>query len=216
MKKILSLTFILVVLLACSVKPKYELEVNITNNSSLIDAKMVLTQKTEGEVVYADTVKIKKGNFRLDIPYENSALLFVTIPNTAITNVMIVAEEGKVFLNIDKEKVSIGGTPLNDRLQVFYNGNDSVSQLFKQLEEKYVKLGEEGLSTPETGIQYSEARSLLLKENTDRIIAFTKENIDNQLGEYFYVSNYFMSPLERRLEMNLFITDRIKKQLGFE
>ncbi|MDR3218758.1 MAG: DUF4369 domain-containing protein [Dysgonamonadaceae bacterium] len=216
MKKILSLTLILVVLIACSSKPKYELEVNITNNSSLIGAKMELTQKIEGETVYADTVKIKKGNFRVDIPYENAALLFVTIPNATLMNVMIVAEEGKVSLNIDGDKVKIGGTPLNDRLQTFYNGNDSVSLLFNQLEEKYSKLGEEGLATPETGIQYSEERNQLLKKNTDRIILFTKENVDNQLGEYFFVSNYFMSPVERRLEMNLFMTDRIKKQLGFE
>jgi heat shock protein HslJ len=216
MKKILSFTLLLVVFVACSSKTKYELAVNIENNNSLRNRNFVVTQKIDGNDVFTDTLKIKGNTFSVKIPYDGQALLFVSIPETNVNDVMLAAEEGIISLNINGHDVTFGGTPLNDRLQAFNFGTDSVSQLFTKLDEKYQQLEKDGLATAETNEQYTIDRRQLLKENTDRIIAFTKENVDNPIGEYYFYNNYYMYSLERKLELNLFASDKIKKQLGIE
>jgi hypothetical protein len=215
MKKILSFALILFALVSCSTKPKYEVAVNIEDNDSLINKKMIVIQRIDNAIKYSDTIKIKKHSFKLNIPYDGPALLFISVPDSKLQDVIIAAEEGSVSLNIKGGKTLISGTPLNDRLQTFYNASDSVSQLFAQLDEKFVELQNDSVFASEMATQYMLDRRRLIKENTDRIIAFTKENIDNPIGEFYFVNNYFMYSEERKMEMNLFMTDRIKKLLGF-
>jgi hypothetical protein len=215
MKKYFLFAAVLAILASCSSKPQFELDVKIVNQPELINKKLVVSQKVDGVEVYADTVKIKKDELKLKIPYEGQALLFVSVLDTQFREVMLAAEEGIVSLNLG-DKVSFGGTPLNDRLQAFNLESDSVSQLFTQMEANYEQLTKQGLATDEASKQYVEGRRKLLKENTDRIIAFTKENVENQVGEYYFIINYYMFPLERKLEMNLFVTEKIKLALNLK
>ena len=219
MKKILLITSIVALFASCSSKPKFELEVNIHNNGSLMDKKLVVFQNIDGQVVYTDTIKIKKNNFTLGIPYERPALLDIsTVPQSNINNIMMIAEKGKIQLNIEGSKVHIGGTPLNDRLQAFHNGSDSVSLLFVALDEEYSIQGDTEPLTPELrkkrNEEYRQKRSLLLKENTDRIVAFIRENVDNPVGEYYFMTNYIMFSMERKAELISFATDKLKKEFG--
>jgi len=224
MKKILLFASIAAILASCSSKPKFNLEVNIQNNYSLVNKKFVVIQKIDGKVVYADTIKIKKEHFLLDIPYKGPALLNISIQGSNVGNIMMASEEGKVQLNIDGTQLRFTGTPLNDRLQAFYQGSDSVSLLFQQLDNGRKALDSQpkpAKFTPQMKAEYQQKiedyrqkREQLLKENTDRIIAFIKENVDNQVGEYFYIINYVTFPLDRKLELNSFATPKLKKEFG--
>jgi len=223
MRKILLFASVLAFFVSCSSKPNFELEVNILNNNSLMDKKIVLVQNKNGAVVYSDTLKIRKNNFILKLPYNDDAILNISIPESNIKNVMMAAEEGKIELNIDGDKTQIGGSLLNDRLQAFYNGADSVSNLFRQLEIDYAAKPFEGKLTAKEmeeikmkDIEYREKRSQLLKENTDRIIAFIRENIDNPIGEYYFMTNYITFPIDRKLELNSFATEKLKKEFGLQ
>jgi uncharacterized membrane protein len=55
-------------------------------------------------------------------------------------------------------------------------------------------------------------RTQLLKENTDRIVSFTKENVENPIGEYYFMIHYTTFPLERKLELNSFASEKLKKE----
>jgi hypothetical protein len=129
---------------------------------------------------------------------------------------MMVAEGEKIQLNYDGVKPKIGGSPLNDRLQAFYLGNDSVSLLFQQLDKNYQLQNKDGKATPQQQDEYTQKRSQLLKENTDRIIAFTKENVDNPVGEYYFMTTYITFPLDRKLELNGFATPKLKQPFGIK
>jgi len=226
MKKVLLFASIAALLAACTPKPKFELDVNIRNNNSLMNKKFVVTQKIGGAVVYSDTMKIKKDQLLLNIPYKGTALMAVSIPESNINDIMMVAEEGQIQLNIDGVKTSMGGTPLNDRLQAFYLGNDSVSALFQQLEKdrsafssqpvpaKLTPKMEEELKQKRG--EFLQRRTQLLNENTDRIIAFIKENIDNPIGEYYFMTTYITLPLDRKLELNNFATEKLKRESGIK
>ena len=216
MKKILLFASIAIIFASCSHKPKAELEVNIQNNSSLIDKEIVVIQKKDGVVTFSDTVKIRKDRFVLNIPYTGPALIDISIPNSNVRNVMMAAEEGKLQLNIDGTKPQIGGSPLNDRLQAFYLGNDSVSLLFQQMDKDFQALSQNGKATPQQENEYRQKRSQLLKENTDRIIAFTKENVDNPVGEYYFMTTYITFPVDRKLELNAFATQKLKQAFGIK
>jgi len=224
MKKIFLFATIAAILAACSSKPKFDLEVNIQNNYSLINKKFIVIQKIDGKVVYADTSKIKNNHFLLNIPYKGTALINISIPESNVHNLMMVAEEGKVQLNIDGTQLHFSGTPLNDRLQAFYQGSDSVSLLFQQLDkdwQAYDSQPRPAKITPQMKAdyqqksdEYRQKRGQLLNENTDRIIAFIKENVDNPVGEYYYMINYVTFPLDRKLKMDSFATPKLRKEFG--
>jgi len=216
MKKVLLFASIAVVIASCTHKPKFELEVSIQNNNSLIDKKAVIVQKKDGVVTFSDTIKIRKDKFVLEIPYDGPALIDVSIPGSDVRDVMMAAEEGKIQLNFDGTKPQIGGSPLNDRLQAFYLGNDSVSLLFQQLDKDFQALNQNGKVTPQQENEYNQKRSQLLKENTDRIIAFTKENVDNPVGEYYFMTTYITFPIDRKLELNAFATPKLKQAFGIK
>jgi len=215
MKKILLFASIAAIFASCSSsQPKFELEVNIHNNASLLNKKFIVTQIIDGSVVHTDTFKIKKDNFLLSIPYEGPAVLNISIMQSNVDRIMMAAEEGKIILDIDGVKPDISGTPINNRLQAYYNESDSVSLLFQQLDKEYELLSAEGRPTPAVREEFRLKRAQLLKENTDRIIAFIKENIDNQIGEYFFRSHYITFIVERKLELNSFATEKLKKEFG--
>jgi len=223
MRKIFLFTSVIAILISCSSKPKFELEVNLDNINSLLDKEIIIVQNLDGVIFYSDTIKIKKNNFTLNIPYENDALLDISIPESDFFGVLMVAEKGKIKLNIDGGKAHISGTPINDRLQAFNAGSDSVSLLFKNLEKEYAeqasfepKNQKERDEISKLYNEYRNNRTQLLVENTDRIIAFTKENINNPIGEYFFMTNYIFFPADRQLEMKSFATEKIKKELRIE
>ena len=228
MNKFFLFAAITALLASCSTKPKYELEVNIHNNNSLMNKKFIVSQMIEGKTVYADTTKIKKNQFVVSIPYDGPGLLNISIPSADINDFMMAAGDakGKVQLNIEGTKPHIAGTPLNDRLQAFYQGNDSVSSLFDQLEKEksaFESQPQPAQPTPtmKTELQqqsdeFTNRRTQLLKENTDRIIAFIKENVDNPVGEYYFLTNYITFTMERKLELNSFATPKLKKEIGLQ
>ena len=226
MKKILLFASVAALLVSCSSKPKYELDVNIHNNNSLMNGKFVVSQMINGTTVYSDTTKINKEQFVLEIPYKGQGLLNISIPGSNVRDIMLAAEEGKIQLNIDGTRSHFQGTPLNDRLQAFYQASDSVSQLFAQLDKEKSAFQSQPLPaslTPkmkadlqQKSDEFQQRRTQLLKENTDRIIAFIKENVDNPVGEYYFMTQYITLPLDRKLELNGFATPRLKSEFGIK
>jgi len=216
MKKILLFASIAVLFASCSSKPKSELEVNIVNNYSLINKKLIVDQRIDGSVVYTDTIKIKKENFLVSIPYLGPGLIDISIPESNVDNIIMASEEGKIQLNIEGVKPHFSGTPLNDRLQAFNQASDSVSLLFQQIDKEFEAQSQAGLLTPQKGEELTKKRRQLLKENTDRIIAFIKENVDNPVGEYYFMLNYIMYPPERKMELNAFATEKLKAAFGIQ
>ena len=198
MKKILLFASIVVFLASCSSKPTFKLEVGIRNNNSLKDKQLVFTQQIDGKVVFADTTKIKKNNFSLKIPYKGPGLLFVSILQSNIGDILLAAEDGIVQLNVEGNKTHIGGTLLNDRLQIYYTGSDSVSLLLENLDKEYALQQSNEPDNPNIHEEYRQKRNSLLEKNTDRIVAFIRENVDNPVGEYYFLTNYITLPFERK------------------
>lgn len=223
MKKILVFTLVSILFASCSSKPKFELEVNIHNNGSLKNKKLVVIQSVDGSNIYSDTTKIKKDHFLLNIPYKGQALLNISIPESNIKGIIMVAEEGKILLNIEGDQSHFEGTPINDRIQAFYHGNDSVSLLFREIEKEYALLVRSNQSDPKMKDEFQkkseelrQRRSQLLDVNTDRIVAFIKENVDNPIGEYYFMTHYRTFPIEIKLKLGSFATEKLKKEFRLQ
>ena len=216
MKKVLLFASIAIIFASCSFQPKFELKVNIHNNDSLLNKKFFISQKIDGTVIYSDSIKIKKNQFLVKIPYKGPALLNVSIPKSNVYDIMMAAEQGQILLSIDSVRPYFSGTPINDHLQVFLNGNDSVSKLFQQLQEEYESKRTANLLTPQIREAYQENRLQLINSNTDRTIAFIHENIDNPIGEYYFMIHYASFPTDRKLELNSFATDKLRKIVGIK
>ena len=216
MKKILLFTSIVALFASCTSKPSFELEVNIRNNNSLINKQFVVTQRIDGRIVYTDTLIIKKNDFLLKLPFKSPAILDVSILKSNVHDIMMASEKGKILLDIEGTKTHFSGTPLNDRLQNFYLGNDSVSLLNREYEKEYDLLSGTEQFTPQKREEFDQKFNQLLRDNTDRIIAFIKENIDNPIGEYYFSVNYLTFNPARKAELKSFATEKLKKEFGIE
>jgi hypothetical protein len=215
MKQFLLLIAVML-MVSCSFEKKFEVEVNIENNATLIGKSLFVAQSIDGEQIFTDSVKVKKRNFKFKIPYRGPAIVMISAPNTILQSVFFAAEEGIISLNVNGEKVSFGGTPINDKFQAYRNEADLVSASFKEIDNKYALLSNDPKADPKALDELLEKRRQLIKSNTDKILVFTKENIDNPIGEYFFLSNYIIFPMERQLEMNLFASEKLKKILKIE
>ena len=152
----------------------------------------------------------------MKIPYYEPALLKISIPNSNIDNIMMAAEEGIIQLDIEGVKTQFKGTPINERLQAFIQGADSVSILFDELNKEIDLKIKEGQSIASLREESRQKRTQLIIENTDRIVAFIKENIDNPVGEYYFRKHYITFILERKLELNSFASEKLKKEFGIQ
>lgn len=219
MKKILLFTALIVLLASCSNKPKFGITGSIEGDE-LDSCVFKVEQTLRGEVIFSDVTKIKNNKFKLSVPYTKPAVMsgIVSDVNNKTLNrfIFVTEEEGKIDININGNKVSVTGTPLNDRLQDYLQVSDSMGQLLDALNDKYRHYFDEKTATQEIRDEYQTERTRLVEENTDILMNFMKENIDNPLGEYYFMVYYIMMRPEDKERMTAFASDEIKEKMGLQ
>ena len=214
MKKIIFLTLAVIVLCSCSKKEKYTLDGVISgpgyNTGSLIS--QLITNST---IVSADTILVESGKFSFSATVDSVCLRNVYSPDIeGLMNFVYVVEPGKISIEIEDGLVKIGGTPLNDKLQEFNNTFLVNQKIGRDLITEFSKKQEAETATPEEEAELRETLSKLAQENTTTMLSFAKENIDNILGEYCFMSFYIYVDAQTREEMNSFVTPKIKALLN--
>ena len=214
MKKIIFLTLAVIVLCSCSNKEKYTLN-GVVSDLNYDNGTLILQQVADSRIVSTDTVTIVSGKFSFTGSADSVYITSVYSPDIeGMTSFNYIAEKGNITIEIKDNLVKIGGTPLNDKLQEF-NSKFMVNQKIGQdLIAEFSKKQEAETATPEEEAELRETLSKLAQENTAVMVSFAKENADNILGEYCFMSFYFLVDPQTREEMNSFATPKIKDLLN--
>jgi hypothetical protein len=199
---------------SCSNKEKYTIE-GFVKDSNYENVKLVIQQIANNQIVAVDTVTIKSGKFSFKGDMDSVVIKNVFSPDTSsLTPFVFIVEKGTVTIEIADNVAKIGGTPLNDKLQAFNDKFMSNTKKGRDLVAEYTKKQDAGTAVEQDETGLREALAELAKENTAMMVAFAKENIDNILGEYCFMSYYFRVDSQTREEMNSFVTPRIKALLN--
>lgn len=166
---------------SCSQKSdRYTINGSVGDDNN--DATVLLISMSSGDTLAIDTVRDAKFQFEgvAAIP----DLAQVRVGGKAMGN--IVLEPGVITLTED----GVTGTPLNDKLNEYYQKTAVVSDLIHQAQGDSTKIEE------------AKAQYMLLEQLTDSIM---NANLDNPVGASFMITNaYDMTPeeLESTLEQH--------------
>ncbi len=216
MKKIFFLTLAVVAFCSCSTnnKEKYSLDGSIAD-PSFNNKKLISQQISNGQVLSADTLLIEAGKFSFKGSVDSTCIKTIYLADTmGIYPFAYVAEKGDIKIEIVDQIAKIGGTPLNDKFQVFNDKFMAYQKKGKEMITAFTKKQEAGTATPEEEAALSETLNNMAKENVAIMVSFAKENIDNVLGEYCFMTFYFNVDPQTREEMNSFVTPKIKALLN--
>lgn len=216
MKKIILFAAFLTLLAACSKKQRYTV-VGSFDDRSFNNKEVIFRNVMDASATVDDTITIKKRAFKWKGSVETAEVRIAVIPSVRVESFIVVLEEGTITVDVRGNRAFVGGTPLNDKIRERNRQNQSIVDRLNEMDQAYRERTESGTPlTPQEEETYRTERYALLVKNTDDIIAFTKENIDNVVGKFFFMKYYQGFPPERKAEMMSFATDELKAIYGKE
>lgn len=216
MKKFLLFVSLVVLITACSKGPKFEVSGTV-DNENLHNNSFVVEQNSYGEIVFIDSTKIKKDKFSLKIPFAEPLVMYGEFPGTDIPRFMFMTEsEGILNVQVKGDKAIISGTPLNDKHVEFQEKISSFDKLSTELVDKYFGENATEESLDERKEKYMAESASLEKERMDYLYNFIKENIDNPLGEYYFMITYPFAGKEEREILNSFAPKKLVESMNLK
>lgn len=192
MKKIGLLLSVVALFLAtsCTDKDAYSIKGKVANAS--FEGKQIYLQELNADgrgFTSIDTATIENGSFIFkgkagEVP----AVRFVAIADPTVMPSLFILEAGNIELNIDTVPF-VKGTPMNDKYQEFSTKNNEASKKMRSLGEQFQKASMDGTMTPELDKQINDDYDAAKKELGASIFEYIKANIQNPIGEFFFLSS---------------------------
>lgn len=199
MKKFtLILSILAVVLASCKDKNAYTIDGNF--NATSYDGKTVYLQKLEDlqkmEPIVVDSVIVKDGKFHFEgVAAEKPEMRFISLGKLSeITDpepdqptvATFVLEPGAIEISFDKATLSIKGTPRNDEFNKIHELSNQMVALYKEVSEAG---GVDGVAADANGLDAKARMNKLMEQMQDVNYSFTKENMNNPVGEFIFLSS---------------------------
>jgi thiol-disulfide isomerase/thioredoxin len=183
-----------------------ELEYTITGTlpDSIDNSYAYLTQTLSDSLSLKDSALITDGHFMFKGIANDKPILYNLVTEDARMNGQIVIEPGTITYNYPDDKLTefacARGTPLNDQI------TDSLHALSFELLQM-LKNPDTTKIHIESGQTYS-----LAKRYYANLISLMKENIENSLGEYFFLSYSQMIKEKERNEILPLLSKEAKQK----
>lgn len=186
--------FIFSLLLFTSCASEYRIKGN--SNVSRLDGKMLFVKIVKNnELVKVDSAEVVHGLFSMNGPADS---VYVASLYMDDQNIMpFVIEDGDIEMNIDNARITVSGTPLNDKLYEFIRKKNSLDDRAYEAERMESRLIMDGLSAEEVEKQVKNEREALANEMNALAKEFIQENYENVLGPgvFIMLCNSFPYPV---------------------
>lgn len=172
---------------------KYKVEG--TTSMSKLDGKMLFIKIVSGdELVKIDSAEIIHGNFSMKGHLDSVILASLYMDNNCI--MPLVLEEGNITINIDNARISIKGTPLNDRFNKFIEDKTAIDDQAYEVEREESRLIMDGVDINTVQHKIDFKREELSKHMDNLVKSFIIDNYDNVLGPgvFIMIGNSFPYP----------------------
>ena len=173
-------------------------EYRIHGNSSVsrLDGKMLFVKVPQGsEMISVDSAEVVHGIFSMEGEIDSAVIASLYMDEQSI--MPLVMEKGNIQIQIDNGRLTVSGTPLNDKLYDFVSKKNSLDDRAYEVERLESRMIMDGKSIEEVETEITREREKLAKEMDDLVKSFIQMNYENVLGPGIFIMlcNGFPYPL---------------------
>lgn len=138
----------------------------------------------KSNVVSKDSMRIANGKFSFESKEYKNGVSYVGIADQDYNKVItLILEEGIIKIDIDTVDHHLGGTPINNKLQIYRDSSKTYFEKYFKFDRILQKSSEDSLIQLNNYIDYNSFVGNIIIDN-----------IDNPLGEYIFSKNGMACP----------------------
>lgn len=209
MKKILYLSLIAVMFAACQNKSEYTIYGDVTD-PSFEGQQVNLVKWTDSIMVTVDSTIIENGKFKMKGETNNPTLRFITLgKNENNARSIIMVEPGKINVVYDS-LFHISGSAINDSYNDFNLKQKDLTIKIRSLSDQYNAATVDGTMNDTLDVELTSAYEKVADESKTLNYNFIKANIDNELGQYLFMTSSSMFDADQQKEILAMTSDEYK------
>ncbi len=206
MKKLIYFAAIIAVVFAC--KPTgYKIEGTITQPD--LNGKYVFVKERINRIwTTIDSVKVENGKFTFEGVCDSTRVVFVAceLPDGEKIREPFVFENGNITIDINNQKVAIGGTEQNDLLQNYLKLKNDIDAKAEEVYKNY----NDSAATPAEKLAFEAKMTDLEKQNVANDLKFASENVNTVVGVYVFGSSFYGMSVEEKEQIVSLMTPETK------
>lgn len=176
--------FIVSLLFLTSCASEYQIKGN--SSVSRLDGKMLfIKMPKDGEMVKVDSAEVVHGLFAMNGLVDSVYIASLYMDEQSI--MPFVMEEGSIEINIDNARITVTGTPLNDKLYEFIRKKNSLDDRAYEVERMESRMIMDGQSTENIEQEVAKEREKLSEEMNTLAKEFIQNNYENVLGPGVFI-----------------------------
>ena len=180
--KILSSVAVLLTLTSCA----SEYRIEGSSSVSRLDGKMLFVKvPRDGQLVNVDSAEVVHGFFHMQGAIDSAVIASLYMDDQSI--MPLVVEEGNIQIRIDNARITVSGTPLNDRLYDFVGKKNALDDRAYELERMESRMIMDGKSAEEIEQEMTKEQEALSKDLDNLVRTFIRDNYENVLGPGVFI-----------------------------
>lgn len=171
-------------------------EIKGTSSVSILDGRMLYVRiLTDSGLVDIDSAEVVHGLFKMKGRIDSTLLATLFMDDESI--MPFVLEQGDIAINIDRMRIGITGTPLNDALTEFIAKKTELDDRAYDVERSESRMIMDGVDPHEIHQSITARRSRLSDDMNTLVKQFIQANYGNVLGPgiFLMVANSYPYPI---------------------
>ncbi len=211
MKKFLFLSAIAVLFAACQNKSEYTINGSVADKN--LEGQQVYLEKwTDSVMVTVDSTIIMDGEFTFKGKNDNPVLRFVTLGNKENkVRSMVMVEPAIITVTYDSI-FHISGSAINDQYTDFNLKQKDLTTKIRSLSDQYNAAMVDGVMTDSLDVELTSAYEKVAEEAKTLNYNVIKENINNELGQYLFMTSSGMFDADQQKEILAMSNDEYKSK----
>lgn len=173
-------------------------EYHIQGSSSVsrLDGKMLFVKVPQGnDMMNVDSAEVVHGMFKMQGEIDTTMIASLYMDDQSI--MPLVMEKGSIEIQIDNARITVKGTPLNEKLYDFVGKKSSLDDRAYEVERMESRMIMDGHSMDVVEKEINKEREKLTNEMNELVKTFIQDNYENVLGPgvFLMLCNGFPYPL---------------------
>lgn len=173
-----------------------EYQIQGSSSVSRLDGKMLFVKVPQGnDMMNVDSAEVVHGMFKMQGEIDTTMIASLYMDDQSI--MPLVMEKGSIEIQIDNARITVKGTPLNEKLYDFVGKKNSLDDRAYEVERMESRMIMDGHSMDVVEKEINKEREKLTNEMNELVKTFIQDNYENVLGPgvFLMLCNGFPYPL---------------------
>ena len=173
-----------------------EYQIQGSSSVSRLDGKMLFVKVPQGnDMMNVDSAEVVHGMFKMQGEIDTTMIASLYMDDQSI--MPLVMEKGSIEIQIDNARITVKGTPLNEKLYDFVGKKSSLDDRAYEVERMESRMIMDGHSMDVEEKEINKEREKLTNEMNELVKTFIQDNYENVLGPgvFLMLCNGFPYPL---------------------